>query len=277
MSDDYAYENEEEHGVVISGSLEIDKENDPRWTSLTYEKDRNQRLWTYDEKGKLICGAITRDGSPCRKSPIKGRNRCRFHGGKSLAGADHPNAKELRYSRYFLDRRMLNKFEAAFDDPDLLSLKANIAITDTRLAELIESLKSGESLKAWERMREAYDNFVDCHNRGDSVGAVEYLNEMGRLIRFGVGEHQKWREIKDMQAHRRQLSETEHKMQHDMKQVMTSDQAMGLLAFAVNTVRKNIFKYFPDERGQECMAAISQEISAKVYTDPKTVRVEDDF
>lgn len=29
------------------------------------------------------CGAKTRSGSPCRKSPMSGKRRCRLHGGKS--------------------------------------------------------------------------------------------------------------------------------------------------------------------------------------------------
>ena len=30
------------------------------------------------------CGARTRSGTPCRRAPIQGRNRCRLHGGLSL-------------------------------------------------------------------------------------------------------------------------------------------------------------------------------------------------
>jgi glucans biosynthesis protein len=30
-----------------------------------------------------LCGARTRSGTPCRRAPIQGRNRCRLHGGLS--------------------------------------------------------------------------------------------------------------------------------------------------------------------------------------------------
>lgn len=270
-------ETQQGNQIIISGSVEIDKENDPRWSGLTYEKDRHGRIWTYDENGKLICGAKTRSGSPCRKSPVSGRNRCRLHGGKSLTGIQHPNAKSLRYSRSMVDRRMLNEYETAFHHPDLMSLKDNIAMTDVRIGELTSALKVGESHKAWLAVRTAYDNFIEAHNKGDSVGAVQHLQEMGRLIKFGLDQYHKWGELKEMQDHRRRLTETEHKMQTDLKQTMTHDQAMGLLAYAVSAVRRRIVQFFPNKQGEECMAAISQDISAKLYSDPKVARTEDDF
>ena len=37
------------------------------------------------------CGAKTRSGGVCQKSPIVGKRRCRLHGGLSLSGVLHPN------------------------------------------------------------------------------------------------------------------------------------------------------------------------------------------
>ena len=39
----------------------------------------------------MTCGARTRSGNPCQKSPLQGKARCRLHGGMSLSGQDHPN------------------------------------------------------------------------------------------------------------------------------------------------------------------------------------------
>jgi hypothetical protein len=39
----------------------------------------------------MTCGAKTRSGNACQKSPLIGRNRCRLHGGMSPKGADHWN------------------------------------------------------------------------------------------------------------------------------------------------------------------------------------------
>ncbi len=47
----------------------------------------------------MICGAKTRNGSPCQKPPLLGKTRCRLHGGLSLSGADHPNYQHGRCTK----------------------------------------------------------------------------------------------------------------------------------------------------------------------------------
>jgi glucans biosynthesis protein len=49
------------------------------------------------ERGR--CGARTRNGSPCRKYPIRGRRRCRLHGGAKGAGAHPGNRNALKHGR----------------------------------------------------------------------------------------------------------------------------------------------------------------------------------
>lgn len=48
-----------------------------------------RELWLELQKEPLICGALNKkDGehSACLRSPVEGRNRCEFHGGKTLKG-----------------------------------------------------------------------------------------------------------------------------------------------------------------------------------------------
>lgn len=49
---------------------------------------------------KNICGAKTRDGTPCKRKPSKGRERCYMHGGAQPRGAENPNFKHGLYSKY---------------------------------------------------------------------------------------------------------------------------------------------------------------------------------
>jgi|SRR3954464_9304605 hypothetical protein len=50
-----------------------------------------------DSNAKRRCGAKNRQGEPCKKAPMKGKSRCRSHGGKSLAGKD---SKVYRHGIY---------------------------------------------------------------------------------------------------------------------------------------------------------------------------------
>ncbi|MES2460719.1 MAG: HGGxSTG domain-containing protein [Armatimonadota bacterium] len=45
-----------------------------------------------------VCGAKTKDGTPCQKLPCATRTRCRLHGGASPKGIGHPNFKHGYYS-----------------------------------------------------------------------------------------------------------------------------------------------------------------------------------
>ena len=46
------------------------------------------------------CGARTRSGSPCRSPAVKGRGRCRMHGGATGSGAQAGNRNALKHGRY---------------------------------------------------------------------------------------------------------------------------------------------------------------------------------
>jgi glucans biosynthesis protein len=57
-----------------------------------------------------LCSARTRSGSLCRRYPIKGKKRCRLHGGLS-PGAPKGNQNALKHGRYsratLADERLL--------------------------------------------------------------------------------------------------------------------------------------------------------------------------
>jgi glucans biosynthesis protein len=44
------------------------------------------------------CGARTRSGRPCRSPAVRGRTRCRMHGGR--AGAPRGNRNAFRHGHY---------------------------------------------------------------------------------------------------------------------------------------------------------------------------------
>ena len=46
------------------------------------------------------CGAQTRQGTPCRAPAVKGKLRCRMHGGANGSGAPIGNANALKHGEY---------------------------------------------------------------------------------------------------------------------------------------------------------------------------------
>ena len=46
------------------------------------------------------CGARTRSGTPCRSPAVKGKSRCRMHGGAKGSGAPRGNNNALKHGTY---------------------------------------------------------------------------------------------------------------------------------------------------------------------------------
>lgn len=53
------------------------------------------------------CGAKTRSGKPCQSPAVKGKRRCRMHGGAAGCGAPLGNQNALKHGRYTLEKRRL--------------------------------------------------------------------------------------------------------------------------------------------------------------------------
>src|SRR5918999_1579701 len=113
------------------------------------------------------CGAKTKhDGTPCERSPIRGRTRCRLHGGKTPVV---PACKQYRSGRYstYLPERLRERYEQAEGDAKLLSLKSEVALTDARLIDLLARVDTGESGQLWATLKKAHEEFKRYRMAGD--------------------------------------------------------------------------------------------------------------
>jgi uncharacterized protein YjcR len=48
----------------------------------------------------LLCGAKTRSGAPCKSRPVRGKKRCRMHGGAPGSGAPKGNQNALKHGHF---------------------------------------------------------------------------------------------------------------------------------------------------------------------------------
>lgn len=86
----------------------------------------------------MKCGAKTRSGDPCKLPPVTGRNRCRMHGGKSLAGVASPTYVHGQRSRYALKGALSERYLSALPDLDYLNSRDEIAIATGLIQGLLE-------------------------------------------------------------------------------------------------------------------------------------------
>lgn len=89
---------------------------------------------------KKICGAKTRSGRPCQRSPLKGKKRCRLHGGATPSGPDSVHYEHGRYAEVFKGE-LRKKFMTTQADSEPLNLLPELNVQRTLLTQYISSLE----------------------------------------------------------------------------------------------------------------------------------------
>ena len=72
----------------------------------------------------------------CKHHATPGMTVCRIHGGRTPVGLAAPAFKTGRYSKY-LPAGLTERYVTARTDPELLSLRDEIGLVDTRITEVL--------------------------------------------------------------------------------------------------------------------------------------------
>lgn len=208
-----------------------------------------------------------RTGGQCKKHAVTGYSVCNVHGAGSPKQG-RPGGRPIgpttqgRYSKY-LPTRLQARYEEAEKDPELLNLRGEISLLDARLAELLGKLDSGESGLLWKDLQKQNAELQLAKSTGDTIGAMQALNEISSLIDRGSREWMIWGEIGGIVEQRRRLVESERKRLVEMNQIITIEQAMTLITSVGAIVRK----YVLDDPTRK---AIAYELSTIVALSPAT-------
>jgi len=106
-------------------------------------------------------------------------------------------------------------------------------------------------------LRYVYSELVVAVQYGDMSAIASSVKNIGDVIDRGNTDNEIWQEMMSAFQDKRKLSDTERKRLNDMKQMMTNEQAMALMAFVVSTIKKHV-------TDTQILAAISQDINAFV-------------
>lgn len=184
------------------------------------------------------CGAKTRSGKPCQNAPMA-NGRCRMHGGATPKGVASPAFKTGRYSRY-LPERLMERYQDALHDEDLLNLRHEVALVDTRIADLLEQVERGDLGARWLELQAHYETLTLATQQKDLGAGAAAFEKIGALITGGASDYLVWAQISAMLEQRRRLAESERRRLVDMQQMITSEQAMTLVAALSDIVRKRV-------------------------------------
>ena len=183
----------------------------------------------------LICGATTRQQTPCQGQPMP-NGRCRMHGGKSHVGVAVATFRHGRHSKY-LPARLLARYHEALSDPERLALHDELALTDARLADVLTRVDTGESGARWQAVQRACDRYAD--RRGEA-GDAERLLALREAVTAGVADAAGWREVASLIAQRKALVESERRRMIELQQYLTAEQALALMTAVIQVVRQHV-------------------------------------
>jgi hypothetical protein len=134
-----------------------------------------------------------------------------------------------RRSKY-LPNRLLGQYRALLADPELVAVRDDVALIDSRSNDLLRRVDLGESGQLWRRLRATHVAFMAAQRVGDVDAAADALAELGGLIDAGADDVEVWADIVDAIEIRRRLVDTEARRQRDLDGMITVDLAMSLVA-----------------------------------------------
>jgi hypothetical protein len=185
------------------------------------------------------CGAKTRVGGSCQQ-PAMTNGRCRMHGGKAARGIANGNFVHGRYSKMLKGTSLGEIYESARNDPELLNLSEEILLVQTRLHQLVGKIPEEDSGGRWKDARTYLEKFKEASARQDEYGWRTALAKLDSTISDGGKDSQLWDEILRTLKNYGDLISKEQKRRMDMNALVSVDQAVGLLAEVLMSVREYV-------------------------------------
>ena len=209
---------------------------------LLLKKPHGQATTSWTMNMAQCTAKSKQSGERCKRHAAHGKKVCAIHGGKTPSGIASPHYKGRGHSDY-LPKRLKARYEQSIGDPDLLNLNAEIALTDTRIAELLENLETGDVEHRWNKLAEAYGSLDGAAQAEDVKSWQEAHAELGRIIKSGVDSYAAWGQLNVLLETRRKLVETERKRRVEMQNMITAEQAMMLLREMMTVIHETVPEY----------------------------------
>lgn len=197
----------------------------------------------------------------CRNRAQPGRTTCKWHGGNTPAGIDSVHYKHGKYSRH-LPTNVRKRYLAAIEDPDLLSLKNDIAVTESRILELMEKIDTGEAGKTWSIINKALDRLEKAILSGNQLRYQSAMKNVKDIAAQGMDDYKTYNDIKDMQEHRRKMTETENKMLIAKNQMITAQEFYTIIGLIREVIHHHVVSEIQDKQVRKAfLAGVSKDFN----------------
>lgn len=187
----------------------------------------------------MECPECNTPRGTCKQPVVSGSTKCRFHGGASLRGIDHPNYKGRGLSKV-LPVRLLDTYEETREDPDNVAMSDAIAVLEARKADLISRADEEPGKEIWELVRKRFEAYVVAlEDMNDSL-IDKRLRELEQAISRGYGDSAVWAEIMDIEERLRRIRLAELKRREMAASVITESQFKAFLGYLMTSIKTRV-------------------------------------
>ena len=190
---------------------------------------------------------------------MRGKTVCYHHGGMTPTGFGLPQTVTGKYSRV-LPVQLAARYAEALANPDLLSLKHDLAVIEARLTEHFQRLETGESGQVWRALRDALQIFEAALATGDRQVMHGALDALRTLITRGTSDYAAWNDIHKTWASRCRLTETEHRTLLMAQSVVTVEQLNAYLGVVTHALQQQILAHTDAQTAQTILGAVGGEL-----------------
>lgn len=173
-------------------------------------------------------------GQRCKRHAVAGGTVCSIHGGKSPKGVASGTYVHGGYSKH-LPKELMLRFEEAVRDPELINLRNETALIEAQIMEMVEKIYAGAGGSS-EDVIKAWNTFSKVHMaEKDTTAQLRGLEEAIKALK---DDQQARTNLLDLVDQKRRLAEAERKRLVDMRQLVTTEQAMLFATVILEAARK---------------------------------------
>jgi hypothetical protein len=155
-------------------------------------------------------------------------------------GPDARNPREDGERSKHMQGDMATRYERSLQDTELLNLRRDLAMMETRIHDLMDTVNIGESRTAWNELQAAGQEFNRLWHGRQLAQSQQQLLVILDLIDHGSERANGWDELQRTIELRRKLSETETKRLVALKQFVTAERAMTLIEDVMEVIKRNV-------------------------------------
>lgn len=140
----------------------------------------------------------------------------------------------------YLPVRLVARYEESLSDPELLNLREDIAVLDTRLVDILGRVDTHEAGYLWKKAKDLLAELIKALRTGEAETVATLVNELNRTVGQGTSDYAVWNEVKNLLDQRRRMVESERKRLVEMQQMITAEQAWKLMSAVWGAVNESV-------------------------------------